>query len=91
MAFTDLIHYNPHCFPVVSGDPHRLQELKGNSRSWHSTTTEEKRNVTRVNPDACSPVSKASHTHGNAHTIKKLLWEKSAGLSPWMTELQESM
>lgn len=44
-----------------------------------------------VNPDACSPVSKASHTHGNAHTIKKLLWEKSAGLSPWMTELQETM
>lgn len=40
-----------------------------------------------ANPDDCSPVSKASHAHGNAHMVNKLLWERSAKLSPLTTEL----
>lgn len=41
----------------------------------------------QANPDTCSPVRKAAHSHGNAHMSKKLLWGKSASLSPWAIEL----
>lgn len=41
----------------------------------------------QANPDTCSPVRKAAHTHGNAHMSKKLLGERSAELSPWIIEL----
>lgn len=43
-----------------------------------------------ANPDDCSPVNKAPHAHGNAHMIKKLLWEGSAKRSPSTTELLPS-
>lgn len=41
----------------------------------------------QANPDTCSPVRKAAHSHGNAHKSKKLLWGKSTRLSPWVIEL----
>lgn len=41
----------------------------------------------RANPDARGPVRKAAHPHGNAHMSKKLLWERPAGLNPWILEL----